>query len=202
MSESAPRINPSNVFPRRNLPGEAEQWGRIMEDRTRELERNAVSVNQSLHGANRGTAAQLAAISEQLSRLNETNVIKREEFYVDNNSFDETRSTTLVAPDWANYAHVSASYLAKTSSPYSKRVISGVSVMVEDDGSSQFRQEIMFGLFIHEGGHWMPGSPPSPSVVDLGDTLRQVNITDHVRVEDSGTGSIDITSFYFITFIK
>ena len=69
MSESAPRINPSDVFPRRNLPGAAEQWGRAVENRTRELEKNAVAVNQSLHGANRGTAAQLASISDQLKMI-------------------------------------------------------------------------------------------------------------------------------------
>lgn len=72
MSESAPRINPEDVFPRRNLPGAAEQWGRVVEDRTRELEKNAVAVNQALHGANRGAAAQLASISEQLNRLAES----------------------------------------------------------------------------------------------------------------------------------
>lgn len=63
------RINPDDVPPRRNLPDEAEQWGRWMEDDQNLLKGAVISQGQSLQGLNRSTAASLANISDQLTAI-------------------------------------------------------------------------------------------------------------------------------------
>src|SRR5690606_34306475 len=59
----------NDVPPRRNLPGEAEQWGRWMEDDQNLLKGAVISQGQSLQGLNRSTAASLASISDQLTAI-------------------------------------------------------------------------------------------------------------------------------------
>lgn len=50
-------INPDDVFPRRNLPADAEQWGRNVEDRIRDLEGAVVQLSQMVSGLSRDIKA-------------------------------------------------------------------------------------------------------------------------------------------------
>lgn len=58
-----------DVFPRRNLPGEAEQWGRAHDDRVMALESGLETVAQSVQGQNRNTASSLSVIADQVKKI-------------------------------------------------------------------------------------------------------------------------------------
>ena len=62
-------MNPFDVFPRRNLPPESEEWGRFVEDRIYELENQEEAGSQTLQGLNRTSAASLQTLSRQLDNL-------------------------------------------------------------------------------------------------------------------------------------
>lgn len=57
------------VFPRRNLPGSAEQWGRIVEGRIEGVETVLESLGQSVTSQNRTTAASLQLLGSQVDDL-------------------------------------------------------------------------------------------------------------------------------------
>lgn len=63
----------ADVFPRRNLPPLAEQWGREVESRVVSAESNIESLQQGLSGQNRNTASSLSVIAQQIQAL--TNVV-------------------------------------------------------------------------------------------------------------------------------
>ena len=69
MARNAQDINPDDVFPRRNLPGEAESWGRTLEDRVIALEKGHVAQESSLAGANRTAASALANTANQINSI-------------------------------------------------------------------------------------------------------------------------------------
>lgn len=63
-------MNPNDVFPRRNLPGDdAEEWGRVVEDRIRALQYGTISQDQRISGENRASASSLQELSRQVQRL-------------------------------------------------------------------------------------------------------------------------------------
>lgn len=62
-------MNPNDIFPRRNLPGEAEEWGRVIETRIVEIERAALATKGSVKGLNRTTASSLQELSRQVTDL-------------------------------------------------------------------------------------------------------------------------------------
>ena len=62
-------MNPTDVFPRRNLPGAAEEWGRTVEQRIRGVEYAAITNRQSTSGLNRTTASNLEELSRQIAEL-------------------------------------------------------------------------------------------------------------------------------------
>ena len=64
------RINPDDVFPARNLPGEAEKWGRSVEEEVKKLREQQEITNQLLSGQNRGSASSLANIGDQIGDIN------------------------------------------------------------------------------------------------------------------------------------
>lgn len=59
----------NDVFPRRNLPDEAEMWGREHDTRVVAIENQIVAVRQSLTGQNRNTASSLSVIGDQLTAI-------------------------------------------------------------------------------------------------------------------------------------
>lgn len=64
-------MSPFDTFPRRNLPPEADPWGRNVEGKIYELENQAVSGKQSVDGLNRNTASTLHDLAKQLGLLDE-----------------------------------------------------------------------------------------------------------------------------------
>lgn len=59
----------SDVFPRRNLPDEAEPWGREHDKRVLSLESNVESIQRGLQGQNRNTASSLSNLGDQIRDL-------------------------------------------------------------------------------------------------------------------------------------
>lgn len=58
-----------DVYPRRNLPGSAEEWGRTIETRTDENANSLESLALSVAGQNRSTASSLEVIASQIQTL-------------------------------------------------------------------------------------------------------------------------------------
>lgn len=61
-----------DVLPRRNLPDDAEPWGRNMETRTSDLRSDVTAIQQSLQGQNRNTASSLAVLGAQVKVIADT----------------------------------------------------------------------------------------------------------------------------------
>lgn len=61
----------TDIFPRRNLPNNAEPWGREHDKRVILLEEGQEALSQSLRGQNRNTASSLQSISRQVNGLSE-----------------------------------------------------------------------------------------------------------------------------------
>lgn len=59
----------ADVYPRRNLPDEAEQWGRDVEGRVTGLGTSVQIVGQEVQSLNRNTASSLSVIAKQITEL-------------------------------------------------------------------------------------------------------------------------------------
>lgn len=59
----------SGIFPRRNLPGEADAWGRHIELRIKDVERDSKILDQTVNNAGRADAGSLAVMSAQIEKL-------------------------------------------------------------------------------------------------------------------------------------
>lgn len=59
----------SDVFPRRNLPEEAEPWGRAHDQRVLALEDGFTRLGQSLSGQNRNSASSIQTLADQVKDL-------------------------------------------------------------------------------------------------------------------------------------
>ena len=62
-------MNPYDVFPRRNLPPEAEEWGRKAEERIIDIENRVLMADGIARGTNRGDAASMGALARQVDAL-------------------------------------------------------------------------------------------------------------------------------------
>lgn len=67
-------MNPNDVFPRRNLPGEAEEWGRKVEERIRNVEYGSLSQKSNIQSENRSSSSSLQELSRQLIQIRDTQV--------------------------------------------------------------------------------------------------------------------------------
>lgn len=76
------KINPNDRFPPSNLPTNATPWGRTVQDRLNNVERQTVANMQSLAGMNRLFAAQIENISGQLNAIAEQQLINSERVQV------------------------------------------------------------------------------------------------------------------------
>lgn len=81
-----------DVFPRRNLPPEAEQWGREVEKRVQGAEQALEISQQSLSGLNRNTASSLSVLGAQVSDL-----VGRESYFSANGQSQKWVDTTNVS---------------------------------------------------------------------------------------------------------
>lgn len=64
-------MNPNDVFPRRNLPGGADAWGRVIEDNIRDLKRAFLGQKENVKSDNRATASTFQELSRQVVRIGE-----------------------------------------------------------------------------------------------------------------------------------
>lgn len=64
-------MNDKDVFPRRNLPGDANNWGREVEDRIYGLENGVDGQKTNLKSENRSSASTLQELSRQIVQLRE-----------------------------------------------------------------------------------------------------------------------------------
>lgn len=60
-----------DVFPRRNLPDLAEQWGRDVEGRVVNLDTSITIIGQEVQSLNRNTASSLSVVANQIVQLQE-----------------------------------------------------------------------------------------------------------------------------------
>jgi hypothetical protein len=58
-----------DVFPRRNLPNEAEDWGRKVEGRVEGSEKSVQALEQTVGNINRGISGQLTSIGQQIQQI-------------------------------------------------------------------------------------------------------------------------------------
>lgn len=63
--------NAMDVYPPRDLPGRADDWGRRVEAVSEDLYKSQVQLQQTLNNGQRATAGQLALLSRQLKRVTE-----------------------------------------------------------------------------------------------------------------------------------
>lgn len=59
----------SDVFPRRNLPVDAEDWGRAHDNRVISLEEQVEILGQSLRGQNRNSASSIETLADQVQAV-------------------------------------------------------------------------------------------------------------------------------------
>lgn len=99
----------SDVFPRRNLPGDAEPWGRAIEGRVVGTEKALESANQFLAADNRAFASQAALLSAQINRIAESSIYVVTTRTVTNTTgLNYTSSWSIPAPSWATSALIRA----------------------------------------------------------------------------------------------
>lgn len=65
-------MNPYDTFPPRNLPPEAEPWGRATEDRVRNIEYALTGLGQSVDSQGRSNASSLSDLARQVVILGDT----------------------------------------------------------------------------------------------------------------------------------
>lgn len=84
----------ADVYPRRNLPGEAEEWGRTVETRTDENSNALESLALSVAGQNRSTASSLEAIAAQLTAIQsvQTSILATQQAQAQTLQFLQTQS--------------------------------------------------------------------------------------------------------------
>lgn len=93
-------VNAMDVYPPRDLPGRADDWGRRVEGVAEDLYRSQVQLQQTLNNGQRSTAGQLALLSRQLERISEQqrDLLGREShavFWV-NSPISESSNVTFV----------------------------------------------------------------------------------------------------------
>jgi len=108
-----PSLDPTDVFPPRNLPGPAVPWGREVEGVATLLKGSAKNLRQSIESMNRSTAASLQSLGDQITTLSDQQARAAEQ--VTTYSFTQSVSKSSEglsvpwsreAPDWASAAYV------------------------------------------------------------------------------------------------
>lgn len=116
-------MNPKDVFPRRNLPGESEVWGRAIEEAIRGLEYGVQGQSTNLQSDNRANASNFQELARQVFQLrqNQTRldaairaIPKSQQSLGSAANFslgggwNTVVSTSITVPDGANYARIAA----------------------------------------------------------------------------------------------
>lgn len=69
MARNASDINPQDKFPKRDLGGDSEKWGRTIEDRIIALEKAALGGGTSIQATNRALASSTASLADQIKSV-------------------------------------------------------------------------------------------------------------------------------------
>lgn len=207
----------TDVFPRRNLPDEAEEWGREVERRVYQGENATNSSDQSISGLNRNTASTLETLADQVTEL-DTQVTRVQQLY-DALPIAFQRTSTfqnfgLSSSSWNSIGSItftppgSGTFVVSVTA--SGQLVSGsTSTNMECDfrlnnGSSQ--SPVIPGLYASPNGTWVNNfvvnwgwtvttAPDTPLTV----TLQADPVT--AASWGSGTGSYAVLSG-FATFVK
>lgn len=62
-------LDPTDVYPKRNLPGEAEQWGRTIENDQVSLKKVVQGLRNSISALARSVSSSLSSIADQINRI-------------------------------------------------------------------------------------------------------------------------------------
>lgn len=87
----------TEVFPRRNLPLEAENWGRAVEARIIQLETALIGLQQNALSENKSAAASVTVLSRQVNDV--SNLQRVVESATNSPSTNDTSDLTLWTPD-------------------------------------------------------------------------------------------------------
>lgn len=116
-------MNPNDVFPRRNLPGDAEKWGREVEDRIRGVQYGVLGQKTNLQSENRSTASTQQELARQLVQLKANQsaleaairaIPKSDQSSASTANFslgggwNTVVSTSITVPSGANFARIAA----------------------------------------------------------------------------------------------
>lgn len=116
-------MNPEDVFPRRNLPGSSEAWGREVENRIVGIENGVLGQKSSLQSDNRATASTFQELSRQIVKIEDAllqvqaglRAIPKPAQSLDaaanfglSAGWNTVVSTSLTVPEGANFASIAA----------------------------------------------------------------------------------------------
>lgn len=116
-------MNPNDVFPRRNLPGDSDNWGREVENRIRDIEYASLGQKSNLSSDNRATASTFQELARQLVRLGENQdrldaairaIPKPAQSLASEANFglgagwNTVASTSITVPEGVNFASIAA----------------------------------------------------------------------------------------------
>ena len=156
----------TDVFPRRNLPGESEQWGRAHDDRVIALEKQNTALRQSLNALNRSTASTLSNLANQLNAMPIVWV-----------GGDAQTGFGLSTSGWITVATV------RVPVPPGKDVASIVAV-----GGAAAADLTSGGLTVAEGRIFISGSSTSPRFTAAKDS--GASVTNNVITASYGSGAV------------
>lgn len=165
-------MNPYDVFPRRDLPFEAEPWGREVEERVIGLENAVLSSDQSITGENRTSAASLGVLARQLSTLSVVVEDVQELFNALPKAFQRTNRSDGFSLSSGWNSVVSVSFTAPRSGTATVSA-NATGMQVRAIGAEAYRVTARLSL----NGTLSPVIPGAPSVVD--DTLRSNYMLSH-----------------------
>jgi len=190
-------LDPTDVFPPRNLPGPAVPWGREVEKRLNELKTRYTMSEQDLHGLERALSSQFSNLSRQIDRMVETTVLvpSTQSF---SNVAGEVWGTewTATKPSWATQALVASTTVSYVSGSMTGSIQGNVFA-----GTSPISGAVTSGLSsvlaftIGYGGGPSP-LEQRPQVVDMvgseGGGLQTLYLRPSSYQSTSGSGSVSV----------
>lgn len=168
-----------DVFPRRNLPGEAEQWGRTLETGVVDTQAEVQALSQALQGQNRNTASSLSVLAGQIQAIQDAqrDLLGREGHTVGDNSSETWTSSQPDDTAWGPTLQFTLTEDRVVSLQF--MVNADVFVLANDSATSVFAY-IKGAIFVN--GAMVDGA--------RGDLGTNVGIATHAPRQSSLDGSI------------
>lgn len=211
-------LDPTDVYPPRNLLGNSEAWGRQIENDQVLLKEKTASNSQSIQATNRNIAASLANLSEQLNtvsiqqaeilsaqtRIAETSQTVVVPYTINSNTSGSLGTTVVEPPGWASYAVVTGGMTKNDIVSTTRDVSVRAYVKVFDSLSLGVIQGLVSEnrFYSNTWTAYQSSEPATATVVDLSLIGVDFELTAFRDVLSSGTGNFDILVFYSITWIE